>query len=98
MKKISILIIVMFVMSVMSISCQSKAEKLAKAKDLLNRRCSKCHFQDKIYERKYTKEDWENIMSRMVALSGESAQRKDIEISHEDADEILMFLQEESGE
>jgi hypothetical protein len=98
MKKTVLVILFMFLVSTVAISCQSKAEKLAKAKDLLNRRCSKCHFSDKIYKQKYSTEDWKNIIDRMIALSKTNPQREKIEISHEDAYEILLFLQEESGE
>lgn len=98
MKRIIYMMLVMLLVSAFTMSCENKAKRLAKAKELLNRRCNKCHFSDKIYNKMYTKEDWENIVNRMISLSKESPQRKEIEISHEDAYEILQFLQSESGE
>ncbi len=98
MKKFIIYMALIFIMSVTTISCKNKAERLAKAKELLNRRCSKCHFSDRIYKKKYTKADWENIVKRMVSLSKQNPQGAKIEISHEDAYEILLLLQEESGD
>lgn len=97
MKRSAIFIVLLFLASLAVISCESKTERLAKAKELLNKRCSKCHFSDKVYQKKYTKEDWKKTIDRMVNLSKES-NRKEVEISHEDAFEILNFLQEESGD
>jgi len=98
MKNTIYILLVMLLVSTFGISCNNKEERLAKAKELLNMKCNKCHFSDKIYKKMYTKEDWENIVNRMISLSKESPQAKKIAISHEDAYEILMFLQEESGE
>jgi hypothetical protein len=98
MKRTTILIMMMLFMVTAAMSCKGKEKRLAQAKELLNRRCNKCHFSDRIYEKKYTKEDWEKIVDRMVAKSKENPDREQIEIPHEDAYEILLFLQETSGD
>ena len=98
MKKAIALVLLMCLFCISIISCENKAERLAKAKELLNMRCNKCHFSDRIYKKKYTKEDWQKIIDRMVVLSKENPGQHDIAISHEDAFEILILLQTESGD
>ena len=98
MKKTVQVVIFILLVIIFSMACSNKQERLANARKLLNERCSKCHFEDRIYKKKYTKEDWENIVNRMVRYSKENPQKEKIEIPHEDAYEILMLLQEESGD
>jgi hypothetical protein len=97
MKKTAFFVLLMFLIGFATISCESKEAKLARAKELLNRQCSKCHFSEKIYKKKYTKEDWQATIDRMVVLSKET-DKEDFAISHQDAYEILIFLQEDTGD
>lgn len=95
MKKIPVLIVILFLVSAFCMSCMGKGKKSMNPKELISKNCNKCHFSDKIYKRKYTREDWNMIVNRMVMLSKDSPNQKDLEISHEDAYDILLFLQKD---
>ncbi len=95
MKK-TIIMILMLSFGLTAVSCVTKKERQKKAQELLKKRCMQCHFDDRIYKKSYTEEDWINIINRMIKISGDRGNEH--KIPYKDAKEILILLQEESGE
>lgn len=67
-----------------------KPETIADTKELIDVKCSACHFSSRIFEKKQPKKRWVNIVNRMRAMNTDM-------ISKEEMERIINYLQENNS-